>query len=108
RLILAIAVVAGVCDALTWPVMTVFVKDLVGSQQLRVAVAVNSARFNLTRIVGPAVGGLLLAWFGSAACLAVAAAAIGGVGIALVFVRVPPQAPPETATPLLPALKDGL
>ena len=107
-LILAIAVVAGVCDALTWPVMTVFVKDLVGPQQLRVAVAVNSARFNLTRIVGPAIGGALLAWFGPAACFAVATVAMAGVGLAILSMRVPPQARPEDGPPLLPALKDGL
>jgi MFS family permease len=107
-LILAIAVVAGVCDALSWPVMTVFVKDLVGPAQLRVAVAINSARFNLTRIVGPAIGGALLAWFGPAVGLTVAAVAMAGVGVAIPFVRVAPQELPEAAPPMLQALKDGL
>src|SRR5256885_749677 len=64
-LIVALALIAGVFDAFAWPVWSVFIKDLVGPERLRTAVAVNSTRFNLTRIIGPAIGGVLLASFGT-------------------------------------------
>jgi MFS family permease len=107
-LILGLAAVAGACDALTWPVMAVFVKDLVGPQQLRIAVAINSARFNLTRIVGPAVGGLLLAWFGPPLTFAAAAVALTGVGAAVLFIRAPATSAEPDQTPMLVALREGV
>src|SRR5919199_79275 len=72
-MIVALALLAGLFDAFAWPVWSVFIKDLVGPEWLRTAVAVNSTRFNLTRIVGPAIGGVLLASFGTTLCFAVSA-----------------------------------
>ena len=75
-LIVILALLAGLFDAFAWPVWSVFIKDLVGPEKLRTAVAVNSTRFNLTRIIGPSVGGILLAAWGATLCFAVAAVAL--------------------------------
>ena len=42
--------------------------ELVGKKDLVNAIALNSAMVNSTRVIGPAIGGLLLASFGAAWC----------------------------------------
>jgi MFS family permease len=106
-LILVTAVVGGLFNALGWPTWSAFIKDLVGPERLRSAVALNSARFNLTRVIGPALAGVLLARYGAAVCLAVAAASALGVVLALLAIRLPPvdRFPPRD---WLASLKEGL
>ena len=106
-LILALAVAGGLFNALGWPAWSVFIKDLVGPEHLRSAVALNTARFNLTRVIGPALAGLILARYGTTACLAVAAVSALGVVFALWSIRVTPV---EwlPSRPWLPALREGL
>ena len=106
-LIVALALLAGLCDAFAWPVWSVFIKDLVGPERLRTAVAVNSTRFNLTRVIGPSIGGILLAAWGATLCFAVAAAAALGVVVACTLIRLPPY-PKRASGPWLPALGEGL
>jgi MFS family permease len=105
-LIVALALIAGVFDAFAWPVWSVFIKDLVGPERLRTAVAVNSTRFNLTRILGPAIGGVLLANFGTTPCFAVSAVCSLGVVGACLMIRLPPY-PRRDPGPWLPALRAG-
>ncbi len=79
-LVLGVAVVTGVValwhvyllclllgcfSALDVPVRQAFVPELVGTGQLSNAVALNSLTFNLARIVGPAVAGVLIAVTGT-------------------------------------------
>ena len=106
-LILFLAVLGGLANALGWPVWSVFIKDLVGPEKLRFAVALNSARFNLTRIIGPAIAGIILATWGAAACLVAAAISIVPVLVALLMI---PPKPIErrAAQDWLPALREGL
>lgn len=55
---------AGVCTALITPVLQSLTVLLVPRSQLRAAVALNSMGFNVSRAIGPALGGLLLATVG--------------------------------------------
>lgn len=57
----------GIVNALDGPVRQSFVVELVGREQLTNAVALNSSIFNMARIVGPAVGGILIALVGMSA-----------------------------------------
>ena len=59
-----VAVLAGVTQAFDAPARQSFLADLVGKIDLVNAVALNSAAFNAARIVGPALGGLLIARVG--------------------------------------------
>jgi MFS family permease len=106
-LIIALALLSGVFDAFAWPVWTVFIKDLVGPEHLRTAVAVNSTRFNLTRIVGPAIGGILLARWGAPLCFAVSLLGFLALIGALLLVDCRVRGWPDR-TPWLPALREGL
>lgn len=70
--IMVLAFLGGAPNALGWPAWSALIADLVPATSLRQAVAVNSARFNLTRVVGPALAGVLLARAGPQWCLAAA------------------------------------
>lgn len=85
--LLAIATANGVVNALNGPTWQAFIKELVGLEQLRRAIALNAARFNLTRILGPAIGGWLLVRFGPGACFLVHALSFVGVLGALSTIR---------------------
>jgi MFS family permease len=69
--IYAAAVALGVVSAMDMPTRQAFVVDLVGRDDLMNGIALNSALFNTTRIVGPALAGLVLAAFGPEVCFVV-------------------------------------
>ncbi len=106
-LILGLSLASGLWNAIGWPTWSVFIKDLVGPEQLRAAVAMNTARFNLTRVIGPAIAGVLLGEYGATSCLVIAAISSGGVFVSLCFIRIPPPVL-GPARDWLGSLKEGL
>ena len=61
----AIALCLGLVNALDGPVRQSFAVELVGREQLVNAVALNSSTFNMARIVGPAVAGVIIGFAGN-------------------------------------------
>lgn len=59
------ALALGIVNAFDTPARQAFVSDLVATDQLSNAVALNSASFNSARLIGPAVAGVLIAFVGS-------------------------------------------
>ncbi len=66
--------IVGIGFALGLPSMLALVGALAGRDRLPGAIALNAAGINVARLAGPALGGLLLATAGAAACFAVNAA----------------------------------
>ncbi len=64
--ICVIAFVFGVASAVDMPVRQAFVIEMVGRDTLQNAVSLNSAAFNVSRMLGPAIAGLLIVAFGTA------------------------------------------
>lgn len=62
-----LAFLFGTGTAFDGPNRQAFVSEMVGSDHVSNAVGLNSASFNLGRVIGPAVAGGLIAWFGSGA-----------------------------------------
>jgi len=60
-----LALIFGVGSAFDAPARQSFVSEIVGPEDLTNAVGLNSASFNLARMVGPALAGVLIAAFGS-------------------------------------------
>jgi MFS family permease len=60
-----LALVLGITSSLDVPVRQSFVVEMVGSTDLPNAVSLNSVTFNLARIVGPALAGVLIAAVGT-------------------------------------------
>lgn len=56
-----LALLLGLTNSLGRPTSSAFVVELVGREDLSNAIALNSALSNLTRIVGPGLGGLIIA-----------------------------------------------
>jgi len=53
----------GVFGALDTPVRQAFTSELVGKKDIANAVSLNSANFNMGRLIGPAVSGILIKYF---------------------------------------------
>ena len=60
----ALALLLGVVNAFDNPTRQAFVSELVGKDQLRNAVALNSSLFNAARVMGPAAGGVIISTVG--------------------------------------------
>jgi predicted MFS family arabinose efflux permease len=82
--------------------------DLVGRDDLRDAIALNSSGFNLARIVGPAVGAVIIANAGMAWCFAANAVSYLTVLIGLSRVRLPPWQEPRMPGKPLQQIREGL
>jgi MFS family permease len=64
--IFILATLLGIINALDMPTRQSFVSEMVGREDLPNAIALNSSMFNMARIVGPGMSGLLIAWLGIA------------------------------------------
>jgi predicted MFS family arabinose efflux permease len=73
-MIISLSLVVGITDALSMPSFQSIVPSIVEHSQIAAGLALNSTQFNLSRILGPAIAGVLLAGVGAAGCFAVSAA----------------------------------
>jgi MFS family permease len=64
--VLVLAALLGLTNSLDMPTRQAFVVEMVGREDLPNAIALNSSLFNMARIVGPGIGGLIIAWLGVA------------------------------------------
>ena len=69
--LLAILLAGGIVNSLDGPARQIYVLDLVGPERVAGAVSLYEVILNLSRVLGPAVGGTLLAVSGPAACVLV-------------------------------------
>jgi len=67
-LIYVLAGLRGTVDAVEGPTRQAFVPEMVGRDDVPNAVALNSTLFNSARIIGPAVGAVIISTLGIAAC----------------------------------------
>lgn len=79
----------GLCTALGFPAYQAMLPDLVAREDLLAAVSLSSAQFNLGRVVGPALAGVVLVWGSYELAFAVNAVSFGAVLVALLLVRLP-------------------
>ena len=63
--VFACAALLGIATALDAPIRQSFTSEIVGQSDVANAVSLNSANFNLGRLVGPAISGFLIARFGT-------------------------------------------
>jgi MFS family permease len=69
--IIVLAAGLGLVNSFDSPGRQAFVVEMVGREDLPNAIALNSLMFNSARVVGPALGGLLLAAVGAAWCFTI-------------------------------------
>lgn len=109
RLLLAFTFLLGTGAAFVAPAWQAIVPRLVPRQDLQPAIALNSLGINVSRAVGPALAGVLIAQVGMAAPFALNALSFGVIVAALALWR-PPAETPRTLPPetLLRAIHTGL
>jgi MFS family permease len=90
-MVLVIAAGRGIMMSFNQPAKQGLVSDLVPPQDLRNALGLNSMQFNLTRIIGPAIGGLLIATVGIAGAFFLNAVSFIAVLWSLAAMDVPPR-----------------
>lgn len=81
--ILIISVLYGITQTIDMPARQIFIYELVGKDDILNAVSLNSTIVNVAKIIGPAVAGLLMLYFGISFCFLINAlsyiAVIGGL-----------------------------
>jgi MFS family permease len=82
----------GAASALIGPFQQAILPDLVPQSEFLAAISLNSAQFNLGRIVGPALAGATVAAFGYPVAFVANAVSFLAVVVALAFVRLVPPA----------------
>lgn len=82
-----IAAAGGLIIVLDTPVRQAFTIQMVGRAELPNAIALNSSLFNVSRIVGPSIAGLLIATTGVGVCFLLNALSFIAVVSALVLMR---------------------
>jgi MFS family permease len=83
----ALAFLLGLASVIDTPVRQAFVVEMVGPDDLPNAVSLNSATFNVSRILGPAVAGLAISSVGTAPVFLANAASYVAVVVGLVAIR---------------------
>jgi MFS family permease len=83
-MIIVLSVVVGITDALSMPSFQSIVPSIVTREQIGRGLALNSTQFNLSRILGPAIAGVLMSSVGAMTCFVASAASyVPFIGVAL-------------------------
>jgi len=104
--VIALAFSMGLINAFDVPTRQAFTIDMVGREDLRNAISLNSVMFNLARVIGPTAAGLLVAVAGEGVCFAINSLSYAAVLTSLILMQVAPRPPRATEHPLR-ELKDG-
>jgi len=85
--LLVCAAVLGLINTLDMPTRQSFLIQLVDKEDLMNAIALNSAVFNLSRTIGPALAGLVMKFWGIEYCFFINAISFAAVLISLFFIK---------------------
>jgi MFS family permease len=83
-MIIVLSVVVGVTDGLSMPSFQSIVPSIVSHEEIGSGLALNSTQFNLSRILGPSIAGVLMSGAGALVCFVVSAVSyVPFIGVAL-------------------------
>ena len=85
--VLVLASLLGLTNSFDMPTRQAFVVEMVGREDLPNAIALNSSVFNMARVVGPGLGGLIIAFLGIAPLFLLNAISFVPVIIGLALIR---------------------
>lgn len=107
-LLLCFTFLIGCGTALNNPAWQASVSDMVPRNVLPSAVAINSLNFNSTRSIGPAIGGIIVAFGGAPLAFAINALSYSPLLVALARWRLVTRPNPLPPEPLVAAMTSGL
>ncbi len=106
--IIGLQVVQGVINAFDTPARQAFVVEMVDDRaDLPNAIALNSAMFNASRIVGPSVAGIIIALVGEGWCFMIDAISYVAVIVSLLAMHVSPRDVARRGARMLEELRSG-
>ena len=108
-IILVLSFLLGCVNALNVPALQAFLSEIVEREHLASAIAMNSAIYNGSRIIGPAIAGILISATGTGTAFLVNGISFFAVIISLLSMKDVQKAPSTTTSqhPLL-AIREGL
>jgi MFS family permease len=107
--IAVLAFLLGVANSFDAPARLAIVTELVDDREdMQNAIALNAMMFNMARVIGPAVGGIILATAGAAWCFALNAASFLAVLIALLLMVLPNDVARPSNRNVLADIREGI
>ncbi len=106
--IMIIALLNGIIMAFDAPARQSIVVELVGKEHLFNAIALNSVAFNSSRIIGPAIAGLLISAIGMSGCFYLNGVSFLAVIFALFLIKLNNNSGAQNNNSALSDLKQGL
>jgi MFS family permease len=94
--VMVLAAFLGVVSAFDIPTRQSFIVEMVGKEDLMNAIALNTSVFNLTRVLGPVIAGLLIGPLGVAVCFFLNGVSYLAVIASLIGMRIAPHIPRPT------------
>lgn len=105
--IFVFTLITGVAWSFTEPVRQSMIPSLVPKGDLVNAIALNSGGFNLMKVIGPALGGAMIALFGAAGNFFVQSVAYVGVLVMIYLMHIPDTPPEARRASAMANLKEG-
>lgn len=108
--VLVLGAFLGIITAFEMPVRQAFVVHMVDEDKpaLRNAIGLNSTIFNTSRLIGPSLAGILIAWVGEGWCFLINALSFLAVIFSLTTMRLKPFMPQFSQENILEHLRDGV
>jgi predicted MFS family arabinose efflux permease len=94
--IVVVSALSGIVQALMVPASTSILPSLVGERDTANAIALNSLQFNVSRVIGPAIGGATLIYLGASYSFALNGLSFLVMIVALVLITTVPAAKPTS------------
>jgi MFS family permease len=87
--ILAFAAALGISNSFEMPTQSALVPELVGREEIQRGISIDRSVFHGSRVIGPAVGGYLIKWLGTAS--AFFANALSFIALIIAILSLPPR-----------------
>ena len=107
--VLSLSVLLGIINAFDVPARQSLVYEMVDDKKyLPNALALNSSMVNLSRLIGPAIAGLVIERFGEDICFGINALSFMAVIISLLLMKLPAFVPKKNTQNVFNSLRDGM
>jgi MFS family permease len=107
-MVIVIALGIGIVQAFNSPAYQTIMLDLVRKEDIMNAIALNSFQFNLTRVIGPGIAGVLVTLVGVAVCFFLNSLSFMAVVGALLLVKLPRPVRIVEKRPMWEEIKESL
>ena len=107
--IIVLSMFLGIINSFDVPARHSFVVDIVEKKEdLGNAIALNSFMFNIARLIGPSIAGIIIAFAGEGSCFLINGLSYIAVIIALLIMKIKPKNIKKSEGAILHELKQGL